>query len=84
MWFYEKKYFIKLIKKVGFYRLSFFAKRANLQKKFSYISVSKYRGVAKFGIALGLGPRNRRFEPCRPDQNNRPTTGGYLWGKYMQ
>src|SRR5215210_6767514 len=25
------------------------------------------RGVAKPGIALGLGPRDRRFESCRPD-----------------
>ena len=26
------------------------------------------RGVAKFGIALALGARDRRFESCRLDQ----------------
>lgn len=28
----------------------------------------RFRGVAQFGSALGLGPRGRRFESCRPDQ----------------
>ena len=27
----------------------------------------EYRGVAKFGKALGLGPRNCRFKSCLPD-----------------
>ena len=30
------------------------------------------RGVAQFGSALGLGPRGRRFESCRPDHHRKP------------
>src|ERR1700687_923939 len=29
--------------------------------------ICKQRGVAQPGRALGLGPRSRRFESCRPD-----------------
>ena len=32
---------------------------------YNYLS---YPGVAKFGIALGSGPRGRRFESCHSDQ----------------
>ena len=27
------------------------------------------RGMAQLGRALGLGPRGRKFESCRPDQS---------------
>ncbi len=37
---------------------------------FTGISV---RGVAQPGSALGLGPRGRRFESSRPDQNLNPS-----------
>ena len=33
--------------------------------------ILKYRGVAKFGIALGSGPRGHGFESRHSDQKNR-------------
>ena len=33
-------------------------------------SIISYPGLAKFGIALGLGPRDRGFESRSPDQKS--------------
>ena len=33
--------------------------------------ISKLRGVAKFGIALGSGPRGRGFESRHSDHNHQ-------------
>ena len=33
---------------------------------------SRYRGVAQFGSARGLGPRGRRFESCHLDTRKPP------------
>ena len=39
-----------------------------LKSNIQFIQLS-IRGVAKPGIALGLGPRDRRFKSYHPDQN---------------
>ena len=36
-------------------------------------------GLAKFGIALGLGPRDRGFESRSPDQKEDTPYGGILF-----
>ena len=41
------------------------------------------RGVAQPGRVLGLGPRCRMFESCRPDQHKKDGEGSrlfYKWG----
>ncbi len=43
-----------------------FFKMVDISKKIVY-NKQVIRGVAQFGSALGLGPRCRRFESCRPD-----------------
>ena len=48
---------------------SSFSQRARLTR----LSFRLKRGVAQLGRALGLGPRGRRFESCRPDTYDHDT-----------
>ena len=40
----------------------------------------EYPGLAKFGIALGLGPRDRGFKSRNPDQKGGDAEHPFLFG----